>query len=107
MSLQLKGKDLLFISQISIRGEGVLPVRQEYIDIMQKDNFDVNRLSISEDTWIASGFNSFVVKVKPKVLEPKPTIETYKKAIHDLIETWDMGGNLDVEVKFLRNLLAK
>jgi hypothetical protein len=29
-----------------------------------EDMFELNRLSISEDTYIASGFNSFVVKLK-------------------------------------------
>lgn len=62
--MKLKGKDLIFISWINRDGSGVNPVRQELIDIMQEDNFEVNCLSLTEKTYIACGFNSFVVRLK-------------------------------------------
>jgi len=56
-----EAKELIFINQIKRDGSGVLrcsefdPTSEEYT---------LNRLSISEDTWIASGFNSYVVKLR-------------------------------------------
>jgi hypothetical protein len=59
------GKELEFISWIKRDGSGTEQVPEKLIKIMQKEEFDVFCLSISEDTYIASGFNSFVVKLKP------------------------------------------
>lgn len=63
-------KDLIFISQIKRDGSGTYPVPKDYQDAMLKNKFMkdelfcVRRLSISENTYIAMGFNSFVVKLK-------------------------------------------
>ena len=62
----MKGKNLIFISQIKRDGSGTIPVDQSYIDMMQDDNFHVRCLSMTEGTYIASCINVFVVKLKTK-----------------------------------------
>lgn len=62
--MKKKGKKLEFISKIKRDGSGVEPVEKEYIDLIRNDEFVLNRLSITEDTYIASGFNSLVVRLK-------------------------------------------
>ena len=63
---RVKGKYLKFISQIKRDGSGTVPVEPTYVDLIREDVFDVNCLSITEGTYIANGFNSFVVKVTDK-----------------------------------------
>ena len=59
------GKELIFISQINRDGSGTdTNISQAYIDMMQNDVFKVFHLSLSEKTFIAIEFNSFVVKLK-------------------------------------------
>jgi len=66
----LKGKDLIFISQIKRDGSGVTKrIKKSYIEMMQNDVFTVLCLSVTEKTYIAVHFNSFVVKLK----ESKPS----------------------------------
>ncbi|MBK7362894.1 MAG: hypothetical protein IPJ01_11400 [Micavibrio sp.] len=60
----LKGSRLEFISWIKRDGSGTESVTEEYAKTMNDDKFEVNCLSLSENTHIASGFNSFVVKIK-------------------------------------------
>jgi len=57
-----QGKDLIFISHIKRKGEGTSPVTSQ--DGFYSEWFTVNCLSITEGTYIASGFNSYVVKFK-------------------------------------------
>lgn len=63
-------KDLIFISQINRDGSGVTPVNSEYLYFLQENKFSKDRpfhlrcLSMTEKTFIASNFNSFVVKLK-------------------------------------------
>jgi len=65
-----KAKDLIFISQINRDGSGTTKVPEEMLDNMlnnkfaKDDFFKLNSLSMSNETFIASGFNSFVVKLK-------------------------------------------
>ena len=65
-------KELIFISQIKRDGSGTFPVPKSYLKamlentLMKDEPFYIRRLSISEDTYIAMGFNSFVVKIKPR-----------------------------------------
>lgn len=58
------GKNLEFISRIKRDGSGTEPVN----DCKHLDNtvFELNCLSITQGTWIASEFNSYVVKLKPQ-----------------------------------------
>lgn len=64
-------KDLVFIGQIRRDGSGISKVKKSYLKMMQEETderfisyLDLHRLSITEDTYIAIGFNSFVVKIK-------------------------------------------
>ncbi len=59
-----KGKHLIFISQIKRDGSGTVPVDESYVNMMAEDKFRMSCLSLTEKTWIASDFNSFVVKLK-------------------------------------------
>lgn len=60
------GKDLIFISRVLRDGSGVdTNIDPEYIKMMDNDKFKLNTLSLSEKTFIASEFNTFVVKLKP------------------------------------------
>jgi len=59
-----KGSKLEFISRIKRDGSGTSPVTDDYIEFLKDDVFKVECLSISHDTWIAIGFNSFVVRIK-------------------------------------------
>lgn len=58
------GKDLIFISCINRDGSGVTEVDDKYFELLMDAEFTLNRLSISEDTYIAHGFNSFVVRLR-------------------------------------------
>lgn len=72
MKNKKKAKDLIFISWINRDGSGTIEVPEDMLDNMlnnkfAKDNyFKINVLSLSNKTFIASGFNSFVVKLKEK-----------------------------------------
>lgn len=65
-----KAHELEFVSQIKRDGSGTHPVSESYLKTMLenklcKDNdFKLERLSISENTYIAFNFNAFVVKLK-------------------------------------------
>lgn len=72
------GKELIFISFIKRDGTGTVMVGGEWnsnMDIpkiddmgyLDQDVFDVICLSLTEKTFLASGFNSFVVKLKPEI----------------------------------------
>ena len=70
-------RELIFISQIERDGSGTIPVPQSYLDsmltntFMKDEPFYVRRLSITENTYIAMGFNSFVVRLKADIDEQK------------------------------------
>jgi len=58
-------KELKFISQIKRDGSGVIPCLSDNHMLYLDDNlFSINCLSLTKGTYIASGFNSFVVKLK-------------------------------------------
>ena len=69
------GKELEFISFVKRDGSGNIPVDTEwtrYSDHPRTDNvsymdgheFEINTLSLSQKTFIASGFNTWVVRLK-------------------------------------------
>ena len=62
------GSELEFISIISADGKKITVLEgtnnQKVSMISQKEIFKLSRLSISEETFIASGFRSYVVKLK-------------------------------------------
>lgn len=53
---------LKFISQINRNGSGTRMLSKREADKLNSEEFELRRLSVSEDTWIAVGFNSYVVK---------------------------------------------
>lgn len=61
---KLKGCDLIFISQIKRDGSGTIDLSNKDMSHYENTTFILNRLSISNDTYIASEFNSYVVKLK-------------------------------------------
>jgi len=67
------GKQLVFISRINPDGSGTEILTCELAEgYMKNDRFDLSCLSITNGTYIAAGFNSFVVKLKnpPIISEP-------------------------------------
>lgn len=59
------GSELIFISRINRDGSGTTPVT-ETPDYLLEENFVIHSLSITNKTYIACGFNSYVVKLKKK-----------------------------------------
>ena len=67
--MKKKPHELEFISQINRDGSGTVPVDEEMatglVTGLSADNkYKILCLSISEKTFIACGFNSYVVKLK-------------------------------------------
>ena len=73
--MKYKGTQLEFISFIKRDGTGVIMVGTEWdknkdypkvddMSYLDEDIFEVNCLSLSNKTFIASGFNSFVVRIR-------------------------------------------
>ncbi len=66
--MKIKGKNLKFISRILRDGSGTAMIKDEKdVDHVQEEEFRINCLSITNGTFIASGFNSYVVKIKIKL----------------------------------------
>lgn len=64
--MKATAKELEFISQIKRDGSGVIEITNidlEYFRLYN-DKFDLYCLSKTHETFIAHGFNSFVVKLK-------------------------------------------
>ena len=68
MSQKAQGKNLVFISRIKRDGTGVQMVedQDDAQHYLADKTFKLNCLSITEGTYIASEFNSYVVKIKEK-----------------------------------------
>jgi hypothetical protein len=66
--MKKKANKLEFISRIKPDGSGVSEVSEEYIEFAQTTGtvFTLNRLSIKQGTYIASGVLSFIVRIKPE-----------------------------------------
>jgi len=64
--MKKKGSELEFISWIKRDGSGTKMVTNRMVESMKDDIFNLTRLSLSNQTYIASDFNSFVVKLKTK-----------------------------------------
>jgi len=62
--MKKKGHELKFIGQINRDGSGIGDISETYISFLQKDDFRLHRLSITQGTYIAFNFNAFVVKLK-------------------------------------------
>ncbi len=68
--MKKKAHELIFISQINRDGSGTIKVEESYLKSMlenkfsKDDKFKIHCLSITEKTFIACGFDSFIVKLK-------------------------------------------
>jgi len=68
--MKKKPNELIFISRIKRDGSGTRKVFKKDVkhltenQFAKNDDYELNCLSISEGTYIASGFNSYVVKLK-------------------------------------------
>lgn len=58
------GKELEFISWINRDGSGTVPVTGRLVELLEEEKFKLHCLSITQETFIINGFNSFVVKIK-------------------------------------------
>lgn len=56
------GHELKFISQIKRDGTGVIDLANVDMSFFDNDKFKINSLSVTNKTYIACGFNSFVVQ---------------------------------------------
>lgn len=73
------GKELEFISWVKRDGSGVIPIGTEWnretsghpktddMSYQDEDEFELNIISLTERTYIASGFNTWVVRLKDKI----------------------------------------
>ena len=62
--MKLKGRNLEFISRIKRNGSGVECLKNVNMSIEDNTYFKLNSLSITNSTYIASEFDSYVVKKK-------------------------------------------
>lgn len=66
----MKSTELIFISRIKRDGSGTKKVFKKDIKHLtenkfaKEEDYSISRLSISHGTYIASGFNSYIVKLK-------------------------------------------
>ena len=60
--MKMLGKELIFISRIKRDGSGVEDCAGLNMENYSDTKFEINCLSITEGTFIASEFNVFVVK---------------------------------------------
>ena len=58
------GKDLIFISIINRDGSGIKPIIGKDLSYHDKTEFKITCLSVTLGTYIASEFNSYIVKFK-------------------------------------------
>ncbi len=57
--------ELVFLYRIANKGDELIDVTGENLN--HDDFYTLTRLSITHDTYIASGFSTFVVKLRPNV----------------------------------------
>ena len=62
--MKMKGNKLYFISVIKRDGSGIVNVEERDNSHLDNESFKISNLSITKGTYIASGFNSYVVKKK-------------------------------------------
>jgi len=71
------GRELEFISFVKRDGSGTILVGTEWspesaypktddVSYLDDETFTINKISLSEKTFIASGFNTWVVRIKNK-----------------------------------------
>jgi hypothetical protein len=65
----MKAKDLIFISRILSDGSGVVPVNDSTKKVLAdrryfNENYKLTVLSHTDQTYVASGFETYIVKKK-------------------------------------------
>jgi len=60
----MKGHELIFLRRINKYGES--SIEEVNTRVYKDDNFQITCLSMSQETYIAHGFSTFVVKIKKK-----------------------------------------
>lgn len=63
----MKGHELIFLKRIDKYGDSSIKPKHEDNRHYSDDNFQITCLSISEGTYIAHGFSTWVVKLKNKI----------------------------------------
>ena len=63
---QAKGKELNYISWIKRDGSGTEDISKKDMSYFDDTTFNINGLSLTNGTYIASEFNSYVVRFKIK-----------------------------------------
>jgi len=59
-----QANELIFISQIHRDGIGVTMLPADYTPHPATEEYELQRLSLTANTYIASSMNSYVVKIK-------------------------------------------
>lgn len=86
--MKVRSEHLEFMYKINNDGRKLIPCNEE----PKTDKwFEVNRLSISNGTWVASGFGTYIVKLKDSFMS-----EHKAKEILANHQSWRLG-NEDIE----------
>lgn len=64
MKGKLKGSELIFISRIRRDGMSLEICNKDDMNYVNDEIFELRILSLSKGTYIASNFNSYIVKLK-------------------------------------------
>ena len=94
------GKELEFISRINADGSGTVPRDESSMKFLNKEKFKLTALSLGERTYIASGMNSYVVRLKASRMkfrkEGTYALSDINKMIPEDMEMeeygWDLPG---------------
>lgn len=88
--MKTQGKNLIFISRINADGKST-KVKQSSIKLFEDDTYELNCLSITNETYIASAMNTFVVKIK------ETDKQDIKTVLNEIIKkhTGRFGGEID------------
>lgn len=72
-----KGSELIFISRVKRDGSGTERLTQTLLenDIFMDEVFELKQLSIKDQTYIAHGLSTYVVRLKVIVNEQKWTLD--------------------------------
>jgi len=62
--MKKQAHELIFISQIHRDGSGVTMLPADYTPHPETEEYELQRLSLTLNTYIASSMNSYVVKIK-------------------------------------------
>ena len=62
--MKIYGKDLEFISRILRNGSGIVDLINNDLSPQNNVEYELYPLSITSETYIAIGFNCYIVKIK-------------------------------------------